>query len=65
MFPARQKYIINHIFNGPHTIVSTMPNGYSITTTDIKITDCEPQAEESCWDDITNRDLEPLLNEAY
>ena len=45
MYLMNQKYVISHIYNGPHTIVSTMPNGYSVTVRDIIISDDEKREE--------------------
>ena len=55
MYPKEQKRVINYIYNGPYTVVSTTPNGYSMTVRGIKINDDEQQKETIHWRDDYSR----------
>ena len=53
---TRQNYSVNYIYNGPHTIVSTMPSGYSMTVQGIKGKDDKQQDEEHQSGDYIQQD---------
>jgi hypothetical protein len=50
-------YSVNYVYNGPHTIVSTIPGGYSVTVHGIIINDDKKQNDESKIEDNSHKDL--------
>ena len=57
MSPIKQRFSVSYIYNGPHTIVSTMPNGYSVTIHGIKIDDENLKLNADKNDECFQQDL--------
>ena len=57
MSANRQSYSVSYIFNGPHTIVSTMPNGYSVTLQGILTCDGKQQRDIAQTEDDSYNEL--------